>query len=406
MTRRQATSLYGAEATRRPSRYVSIVIDGNFASRKGIKGGMHKTTNLLMARVFLHSHCLGVVLLLTMTSCQGQTLSRCRPTPPMSPNAKPAVLGLSLSRDAKTLVVAGGDAKIRVVDMATGEVQKTVAGHTNAIYRAIFSPDEKLLASSSRDLTARVWDLATGRELHKLDGFRCSVKSVAFSPDGQTVAAAGNDGMVKLWDVKSGEELKSFVHINSADVDMSVYSVAFGRDGKKIYAGNGDGTISEWDVAAGKETRAWKAHDPTNLKLLFSPDFSLLASYGDGLVKLWDTSSWREVRSMPTSRAPAAFNYSSTIAFSHDGKLVAASGIGLDQKQNNYVYVQVLVWNVQTGEKLFTIEGHKFDVDGLAFTGDDSFLMTGGIDTTIKFWDMKTGQESRMFTMPKNERTN
>ena len=355
---------------------------------------------------FLPANCLGVLLLLSLTACHGQTLSRCRPTPPMPPNVKPGVSGLSLSSDGKTLVVAGGDARIRFVDMTTGEVQRTLAGHTNAIYRAIFSPDEKLLASSSRDLTARIWDVSTGRELHTLDGFRCSVKAVAFSPDGQMVAAAGNDGMLKLWDVKTGKELKSLVHINSADVDMSVYSVVFGREGKKIYAGNGDGTISEWDIVAGKETRVWKAHDATNLKLVFSPDYSLLASYGDGLVKLWDTSSWREVRSMSTTRAPAAFNYSSTIAFSHGGRLIAASGIGLDQKQTNYVYVQTLVWKVNTGEKLFTIEGHKFDIDGLMFTRDDGFLLTGGLDTTIKFWDMTTGLLSRTFTIPPNVKTN
>jgi WD40 repeat protein len=367
---------------------------------------MHKQTELPLSRALLHSNCLSVILLLTLTACQAQTLSRCRPTPPMSPNPKPGVGGLTLSRDGKTLVVAGGDAKIRFVDIATGAVRRTLAGHTNAIYRAVFSPDEKLLTSSSRDLTARIWEVSSGREIHRLEGFRCSVKAVAFSPDGQIVAAAGNDGMLKLWDVKTGKEFKSLVHINSADIDMSVYSVAFGRDGKKIYAGNGDGTISEWDTAAGKETRVWKAHDPTNLKLVFSPDYSLLASYGDGLVKLWDTSSWRELRGMSTARAPAAFNYSSTMAFSHDGKSIAASGIGLDQPQTTYLYVQTIIWKVNTGEKLFTIEGHKFDVDGLMFTKDDHFLMTGSVDTTIKFWDMESGLQSRTLTIPSSGNAN
>lgn len=75
--------------------------------------------------------------------------------------------------------------------MGTGEVQRTITGHTNMIYLTIFSPDEKLMASSSRDLTARIWDVATGRELQKLNGFRCSVKAVAYSPNGQMLAAAG-----------------------------------------------------------------------------------------------------------------------------------------------------------------------------------------------------------------------
>ncbi len=359
-----------------------------------------------MLRLTICSICIGFLLLPSLTSCKAQTVSNCRPTPPMPPNVKPGVGGLSLSRDGKTLVVAGGDAKIRFMDMATGEVQRTLTGHTNAIYKAVFSPDEKLMASSSRDRTARIWDVATGRELQKLNGYRCSVKAVEFSPDGKVLAASGNDGMLKLWDVKTGRELKSLVHINSADIDMSVYSVAFSRDGKKIYAGNGDGTISEWDVASGKETRVWKAHDGGVFKLLFSPDYGLLASLADSVLKLWDTSTWREVRSLPMTRMAGVSQHSSSIAFSHNGKLVAASDIGLDPKQNTYVYVQALVWNLKTGEKLFALEGHKFDIDALVFTRDDRFLLTGSVDTTIKFWDMKTGQESRTFTMPSAGRTN
>jgi len=87
------------------------------------------------------------------------------------------------------------------------------------------------------------------------------------------------------------------------------------------------------------------------------------------------------------------------LAFSHDGKLIAASDIGLDPKENSYVYVQAMVWNVKSGEKLFTIEGHKWDIDGLVFTRDDRFLLTGSVDTTIKFWDMKTGQEARTISL-------
>jgi len=317
----------------------------------------------------------------------------------MFPNVKPGVGGMTLNRDGKTLVVAGGDGKIRFVNMVTGAVQRTLTGHTNALYKPTFSPDEKLLASSSRDLTARIWDVATGRELQKLTGYRCSVKAVAFTPNGRTLAASGNDGMLKFWDVKTGAELKSLVHKNSADIDMATYALAFSRDGKKIYAGNGDGTISEWDVASGKETKVWKAHENTTFRLMFSPNYRLLASFGDSTVKLWDTSNWREVRSMSMIRTAGVTAHSGSLAFSNDGKLIAASDIGLDPKQNTYVYVQAMVWNVKSGEKLFTIEGHKWDIDGLVFTRDDRFLLTGSVDTTIKFWDMKTGRETRTISL-------
>lgn len=323
----------------------------------------------------------------------------------MPQNPKPGVNGLVFSKDGKTLVVASGDGKIRLLDAASGTVQRTLTGHTNAIYLAVFSPDEKLLASSSRDLTARVWDVASGRELHKFTGFRCSVKSVAFSPDGRTIAASGNDGMIKLWDLKTGNELHSFVHINSADIDMSVYSIAFGRTGKKIYGANGDGTISEWDIAKQKETRVWRAHSGWTFMLKFNRDYSMLASSGkDATVKLWDTTDWHEVRSVSMARESAAFNIPSTgLTFSRDGKLIAASSIGLDQKQANYVYVQATVWRLDNGEKLWTLEKHKFDINGLIFTNDSDLLLTGSVDRTIKFWDMKTGLETRAISLTENK---
>ena len=317
----------------------------------------------------------------------------------MRPNAKPGIGGLTLSRDGKTIVVAPGDGKIRFVDLNTATVKQILVGHTNMVYIANFSSNEKLLASSSRDNTARIWDIAAGRELHRLGGFRCSVKAVAFSPDRRLVAASGNDGMLKVWDVKTGKELKSLVHRDSPDIDMSTYSFAFSRDSKQIYAGNGDGTISVWDLATGKEIRNWQAHENMVFRLILSPDHRRVISFVYMVVKVWDTKTWRELQALPLPKVPGSSAFAGMVATSHNGKLIAASDAQLDPKQNTYVAVETIVWNAKTGEKLFTLTGHKFDVNGLVFTRDDRFLLTGGVDQTIKFWDMRNGQNTRTITI-------
>jgi WD40 repeat protein len=54
---------------------------------------------------------------------------------------------------------------------------------------------------------------------------------------------------------------------------------------------------------------------------------------------------------------------------------------------------------VQSGKLLWTLGDHKFDVDALVFTVNDQYLLTGRVDTTIKFWDMKTGQLARTISL-------
>jgi WD40 repeat protein len=348
------------------------------------------------------NHGLHGLILITLCACaiNAQTQSGCRPSPPMSPNAKPGIGGFgSLTHDGKTLLVATGDGKIRFVDLDTGETTRILTGHTNMVYTGILSPDEKLLASSSRDNTARIWDVATGQTLHTLGGFRCSVKAVAFSPNGRMLAASGNDGMLKLWDVKTGKELKSLVHRDSPDIDMSTYAFVFSADGKQIYAGNGDGTISVWDVATGKEIRKWQAHQNYVFKLALSSDRRRLISFGDSMAKVWDVTTWRELQTFSIPKTAGANSTSSAVAISHNGKLIAASNADIDEKGTTYLAVNTVVWDAKTGEKLFSLSGHKFDVNGLVFTRGDRFLLTGSVDRTIKFWDMRNGQLTRTITL-------
>jgi WD40 repeat protein/energy-coupling factor transporter ATP-binding protein EcfA2 len=71
-----------------------------------------------------------------------------------------SVIWGSLSKDAKYVASMGRDSMVKVYQPYQIETPKYVlSGHTNTIYRGIFSPDNQQLITGSADGTLRFWDL-------------------------------------------------------------------------------------------------------------------------------------------------------------------------------------------------------------------------------------------------------
>jgi WD40 repeat protein/serine/threonine protein kinase len=72
----------------------------------------------------------------------------------------------------------------------------------------------------------------------------------------------------------------------------------------------------------------------------------------------------------------------SDVAFSPDGKLVAACGF--DRK--------VGVWDVETEAIVLTLEGHTDSVSDATFSPDGRWLASASADRTVRLWDLKEGR--------------
>lgn len=138
------------------------------------------------------------------------------------------------------------------------------------------------------------------------------------------------------------------------------------------------------------ETRAvvrkLSGHAGPVLDLAFSADGKLLAAAGgergvSGEVKIWDKEDL--VRTLK-GHADAVY----AVAFSPDGRLLATGSYDRD----------ILLWDLEKGEKLRTLEGHNEAVFDVAFRPDGKILASASADRTVKLWDVASGQRRETLT--------
>jgi len=112
-----------------------------------------------------------------------------------------AITRIALSRDGHCLLASSLDARLRLLDKATGGLLNTYTGHTHAQFTvgACLSHDDALVLGGSEDGHLHVWDLVEATELARVRAARGAVTTVACDPRRLEVLTGSHDGTVKLW---------------------------------------------------------------------------------------------------------------------------------------------------------------------------------------------------------------
>ncbi|WP_414548897.1 WD40 repeat domain-containing protein [Anabaena sp. CCY 0017] len=171
----------------------------------------------------------------------------------------PTASAIVISADGQTLISGGQDKTIKIWELQTGELKKTLRSDSGAINALAIAPDGKTVVTGSGDRIVRIWDLTSDRPPQILKGHSGRVTNVDISSDGKTIISVdhGMEAEIKVWDMATGKQKAALPSFYFDDISL---------DGKTvIFTSGNNNKLIAWDVATNQQQVLQKSFHPWRL---------------------------------------------------------------------------------------------------------------------------------------------
>ncbi|MEZ4450900.1 MAG: hypothetical protein R3B09_15575 [Nannocystaceae bacterium] len=296
-----------------------------------------------------------------------------------------------------------GQCRVAADAQARG-ISRAFHGHTEYVNRIDVAADGARFVTVSDDKTARVWTRATGAS-RALTGSLDELWNVKLTADGAEVATVGKESLLRTWDPETGA-LRATIEVPAptrqlvARADGALLGANspggpwIRRPGAATAERLLDGAPPRWAYLAddgrrmivqveGEAPEVHEVEGPGRWPLPGSgraPGRWFLDRRGEVAMlltpeaaALWDVASGtrRDLGVGTQSRRPALSPDGSRLAFAVDA--------------------DIAVVELHGGAPVRRLSGHEGPVQAVAFAGDER-LVSGGVDRTVRTWDLTTGQ--------------
>ena len=258
-------------------------------------------------------------------------------------------------------------------------LERTFSGHKDAVNGVVLLSGERLIASASDDGTIRVWDLITGQLVRTVKAHEAKVGTIALSSDGRYVASGSKPDLssaraisnseIKIWDAGTWSEL---LRIDTETPNWPLRLLITPDSDRVIAACFSEHFV--WDLHTGKTVSSWKTTGNVRA-LAVTPDGSkVLCGSSSYDVEIWDVETGRQLAVLDNNEG-AIYAF----AITPDGRYVICADDGGG----------ISIWDLNRGQQVNRFNAHDSLISSLKLTADGRRLISGSCDCTIKVWDFE-----------------
>ena len=266
------------------------------------------------------------------------------------------------------------------------EALYTLCQQSNYLFGLAVSDDGKRLAIQAGGVS--VWNLDSRREVMRFEGREL----VALSPvkpllamwDSVESGSPERKFWFRFWNTET-ERFVSNLPPPDPAASPSLHALAFTSDGQTLITASGpkgsdSNQLSHWRMSDGKRLATYPIHlgeIGVGMHVDLARSTNLVALAEGRWIRVLDLDSGVEKF---RTQAPVK-GWLEAVALSADGRVLAACS-GTDE-------TTIRLWDVASGQELGVLEGHRAYVIALAFWPDGKTLASAGADQTIRIWDVE-----------------
>jgi WD40 repeat protein len=221
---------------------------------------------------------------------------------------------LAVDPEGTRAAVGGGDRRVRIFDLAGGEVSSCWEGHLDEVRAVAWSPTRAMVASGSRDGEIIFWEVGHAERVGTLPGHPGGIDGLAFSANGRVLVSIGGDRKLRVWDVVGAKLL-----LEKAGDPRGLKAVAFTADGAGVVTAGSDGRVLRWRLRDGEVETRYQGAEGWLYALAVRGD-AVAAAGEDGRVWRWPAAG-----GAPQVRAGHE-GWVYALALSEDGRLASGGG--------------------------------------------------------------------------------